>query len=74
MDGSDKELEGDDEIDLEELVNFIDDGPQVSEVTPDSESEDDEKVGEDEFLELLNVSKQATYMEEKKENQTMSEE
>ena len=67
MDGSDEELEGDDEIDLEELVNLIDDGTQVSKVTPDSESEseDDEEVGEDEVLELP-VSKQAAYMEETK--------
>ena len=74
MDGSDEELEGDDEIYLEELVNLIDDGTQVSEVTPDSESENDEEVGKDEVLELPNVSKQAAYMEEKKGNHTMSEE
>ena len=66
MNGSDKELEGDDQIDLEELVNLIDDGTQVSKVTPDSESENDEEVGKDEVLELPNVSKQAAYMEEKK--------
>ena len=53
---------------------MIDDGTQVSKVTPDSESENDEEVGKDEVLELPNVSKQAAYMEEKKGNPTLSEE
>ena len=74
MDGSDEELEGDDEIYLEELVNLIDDGTQVSKVTPESESENDEEVEKVKFWNYrMCPSRQHTWKKQKG-NQIMSEE
>ena len=75
MDGSDEELEGDDEIDLEELVNLIDDGIKFSKMLLQIvKVKMMKKLGRMEFWNYqMCPSRQHTWKKQKG-NQTMSEE